>query len=201
VDPPKVVAWVDRRGVVGTNFSVGKARISASRAAQLDRARGCATNGPFDSLEPVPEDHARESVPLYPEVGTWRTLVRGARKRCPRCGSRDTFVSWFQMRVACPVCEWRFEKETGGYLGAMTLNYSAAIGLWLVVLVVGLILTVPDVPVMPLIVASVIVLVLVPLWFYPRSKTIWAAVEYLVLRSDPDYRSPTRRDPRAKDLE
>ena len=105
------------------------------------------------------------------------------------------------MRRACPRCEWRFEKEEGGYLGAMVLNYIVAIGLWIAVLVIGLILTVPDVPVLPLTLASVAVLVLVPLAFYPRSKTIWAAVEYLTLRSDPDYRSPTRSLPRSRDLE
>lgn len=105
------------------------------------------------------------------------------------------------MRRACPRCEWRFEKEEGGYLGAMVLDYVVGIGLWIAVLVVGLVLTVPDVPVLPLTLVSVAVLVLVPLGFYPRSKTIWAAVEYLTLRSDPGYRAPTRRDPKAKDLE
>jgi Protein of unknown function (DUF983) len=105
------------------------------------------------------------------------------------------------MRSTCPRCEWRFEKEEGGFLGAMTLNYMVAVLLWIVVLVVGLVLTVPDVPVVPLLIASVVVLVVVPLLFYPRSKMIWAAVEYLVLRTDPDYRAPTRRDPRAHDLE
>jgi hypothetical protein len=105
------------------------------------------------------------------------------------------------MRTSCPRCEWRFEKEQGGYLGAMVMNYVVAIGLWVVVLAVGLMLTVPDVPVLPLTVASVAVLVLVPLAFYPRSKTIWAAVEYLVLRAQPDYRAPVHRDPRARHLE
>ncbi|MDH5223381.1 MAG: DUF983 domain-containing protein [Actinomycetota bacterium] len=142
-----------------------------------------------------------ERVPLYPETGTAATLMRGLRKRCPRCGEGDTFRSWFSMRTSCPRCEWRFEKEEGGYLGAMVLNYLVAIGLWIVVLVVGLVLTVPDVPVLPLTIASVTVLVVVPLTFYPTSKTTWAAVEYLVLRSDPDYHSPEHRDPRARDLE
>jgi hypothetical protein len=105
------------------------------------------------------------------------------------------------MRTACPRCEWRFEKEEGGYLGAMVLNYVVGIGSWLMVLAVGLVLTVPDVPVLWLTILSVAVLVLVPLAFYPRSKTIWAAVEYLVLRAEPGYRSPTHRDPRAKHLE
>ena len=130
-----------------------------------------------------------------------RTLARGVLRRCPRCGERDTFVSWFTMRTACPRCEWRFEKEEGGYLGAMVLNYIVAVGLWLVVLVVGLILTLPDVPVLTLTLASVAVLVLVPLAFYPRSKTIWAAVEYLVLRAEPGYHPPTHRDPRSRRLD
>jgi hypothetical protein len=55
--------------------------------------------------------------------------------------------------------------------------------------------------VVPLLVMSVVVMVLVPLWFYPRSKMIWAAVEFLVARSDPDYREPVARDPRADGLE
>jgi len=39
-------------------------------------------------------------------------------------------------------------------------------------------------------------------WFYPRSKTLWAAIEFLVARSEPGYRSPPLvRDPRTKDLE
>ena len=50
-------------------------------------------------------------------------------------------------------------------------------------------------------VASVIVLVVVPLRFNPRSKTLWAGIEFLVARSAPEYRSPVRRDPRAKELE
>jgi uncharacterized protein (DUF983 family) len=128
-------------------------------------------------------------------------MARGFRRRCPRCGERDTFTSWFHIRQACPRCAWRFEKEEGGYLGAMVLNYSAAIAAWILVLIVGLVLTVPEVPVAPLVIASVAVLILVPLWFYPRSKMIWATVEWLVLRSDPDYRAPVKRDPRAHDLE
>jgi hypothetical protein len=109
------------------------------------------------------------------------------------------FVTYFQMRSECPRCHLRFAKEEGGFLGALTLNWLVAILAWVVLLVVVLILTVPDVPV-PLLL-SLVVMVLMPLWFYPRSKMIWAAVEFLVARSEPDYREPVARDPRAEDLE
>jgi len=154
---------------------------------------------PYAWLEPGTPEPA--PMPLFPEVSTTRALVRGGRKRCPRCGERDAFVSWFQTRTACPRCDLRFEKEEGGFLGAMTLNYLVAIGLWLVVLVVGIVLSVPDVEVVPLLIASAIVLIGVPLWFYPRSKMIWAAVEFLVLRGTPEYRPPVARDARQRELE
>jgi len=101
----------------------------------------------------------------------------------------------------CPNCTLRFEREQGGFLGAMTINFLVSIVAWVAMFVVVLFFTVPDVPVAPLMIASVVVLVAVPLWFYPRSKTIWAAIEFLVARSEPEYRTPVRRDPRTMDLE
>jgi hypothetical protein len=95
----------------------------------------------------------------------------------------------------------RFEREEGGFLGAMTINYSVAVITWVCMLAFVLVLTVPDVPVIPLLGASVAVLVAMPLWFYPRSKGLWAAIEFLVARSDPDYLSPVERDPRREELE
>jgi uncharacterized protein (DUF983 family) len=154
---------------------------------------------PYGSLEPRPP--GASGTPLYPEVGGLSVLLRGARKRCPRCAERRIFASWFRLARACPRCGLLFEKETGGFLGAMTLNYVASMGAWLLVLGIWLAVTAPEVPVTAMLVVSAVLLVVVPLWFYPRSKGIWAAVEFLVLRADPDYRAPVRRDPRTRDLD
>ena len=153
---------------------------------------------PYSSLEPRPRP---ASGLHFPEVSATTAILRGLRKRCPRCGERDTFVSWFQTRKTCPRCELRFEKEEGGFLGAMTLNYVVAIVLWLVVLIAGVVMTVPDVPVLPLMLLSAVVLIGVPLWFYPRSKMLWAAVEFLVLQGEPEYQPPVARDRRQRELE
>lgn len=155
---------------------------------------------PYGGLDPA----AREPTgaePLVAEAG-WPTVVlRGARKRCPRCAERRIWNGWFALMARCPRCDLRFEAEEGGFLGAMTLNYGMAFAVWGLMVGVWLALTVPDVRVVPLTIASVAVLVAVPLWFYPRSKGIWAAIEFLVLRGEPEYRTPVRRDPRAKKLE
>jgi uncharacterized protein (DUF983 family) len=122
---------------------------------------------PYGSLDPGSDDSERPAPRLH-EVPTFRVLVRGARKRCPRCGERKIFDGFFRLTPRCPTCDLRFEREEGGFLGAMALNYTVAIGFW----------------------------------FYPRSKTLWAAIEFLVARSEPGYRSPPLvRDPRTKDLE
>jgi uncharacterized protein (DUF983 family) len=154
---------------------------------------------PYGSLEPESQEPTRP--PLLVEASGVTVLLRGLRKRCPRCGERHIWDGWFTLRMVCPTCGLRFEKEQGGFLGAMALNYAVAVGAWLVVMVVGIVLTVPVIPVAPLLVASISVLATVPVWFYPRSKTIWAAIEFLVARGEREYRTPVQRDPRAKDLE
>jgi hypothetical protein len=83
----------------------------------------------------------------------------------------------------------------------MTLTYGVAMAVWVVVLVAVLIATVPDVPVVPLVIASVVITVVVPLLTYPNMKGVWAAIEFLVARSQPDYREPVVRDPRQQNLE
>jgi hypothetical protein len=71
----------------------------------------------------------------------------------------------------------------------MVLSYVVTAGAWLVLLVVWLIVDLPDLHVGALTIASIAVAGLVPLLFWPFSKTIWASVDYLVYRSSPDYAS------------
>jgi hypothetical protein len=83
----------------------------------------------------------------------------------------------------------------------MTINYAVACVFWLIAMGIAMALTVPFIPVMPLIGMSVAILGGMPVWFYPRSKMLWAAVEFLTARSEPGYRTPTARDPRAESVE
>jgi len=135
------------------------------------------------------------------EAGSGRVLLRGARKRCPRCGARAIWLTWFKAKPLCPVCDLRFEAEEGGFLGAMVINYTFAFTVWIVAMVITLVLTVPDLPVLPSIIGSVVILGGLPMWFYPRSKMLWAAVEFLTAHTEPGYRTPTAHDPRSRDLE
>jgi uncharacterized protein (DUF983 family) len=113
-----------------------------------------------------------------------RALGRGIRKRCPRCGRRRIFRRWFTLVERCPGCGLRFEREEGYWVGALIVNLAVTSAAFLVVLVGGMIAFWPDVPWVGLTVAAVLVNVVVPIVFYPFSKTIWMALDVALHRMD-----------------
>ena len=156
-------------------------------------------SNPWDDLEPeapkvegVSTEHAATRPSKGP--GGFSVFLRGATKRCPRCGSGNLFKSWFRIRERCPRCGLRLEREEGGFLGAITINYIVTAGVWVALLVVWLVVDLPDLLVAALTIASLAVAGLFPLLFWPFSKTIWASVDYLVYRTSPDYGSREAAD-------
>lgn len=113
------------------------------------------------------------SVPVTKE----RMLMRGLAKHCARCGSGHLFTHWVTMKDDCPRCGLHFEREQGYWAGALAINFMIVGGLFLVTLGTVLGLTIPDIPVGPVLLAIVPTMVLGPIFFYPFSKTIWVAVD------------------------
>jgi len=128
------------------------------------------------------------------EPSAVRALVRGLAKRCPRCGERDLFVHWLKIRDLLPPVPAPPGTRGGRLPRPMTINYSVTTLAWVAFLVIWLIVDLPGVRVVPLTFASVLLVGIFPLAFYPFSKTIWAAVDYLVFRSSPDYASEDSAD-------
>ena len=71
----------------------------------------------------------------------------------------------------------------------MTINYTVTAFVWIVLLVGWLIVDLPDLHVPALTITSIAIAAIVPLVFWPFSKTIWASVDYLIYRTSPDYGS------------
>lgn len=88
----------------------------------------------------------------------------------------------------CPGCGVHFEREPGYWVGAMAMNIIAVGGLFAVVFVALLALTIPEIPVAPLLAVLVPIAALGPLVFYPFSKTVWVAVDraFLLRLDRPD---------------
>jgi uncharacterized protein (DUF983 family) len=100
---------------------------------------------------------------------------RAVRLRCPRCGRAPLFRGWFAMNGVCAVCDLKFERAHGYWIGAIYLNY----GVTTAIAVTGyftlwawrepstatqLALWLPF-------------CVLFPLWFFPYSRALWLALE------------------------
>ncbi|MFI5046669.1 MAG: DUF983 domain-containing protein [Acidimicrobiia bacterium] len=116
-------------------------------------------------------------------------LWRGATKRCARCGSGHLFHGWFSIVDRCPHCGLHFAREEGYWAGALAINIAVAGAVFIVVFVVGLVLTAPDVPVVELLAILVPLMILVPIVDYPFSKTLWIAVDRALLQHlDPNER-------------
>ena len=111
-------------------------------------------------------------------------LGRGFAKRCGRCGERSLFDGWFKMADRCPRCDLPFERGEGYWLGAMAVNLGAAEVAFGITLLVGALLTWPDPPWLALTIISLAVNAIVPIVFYPFSKTIFVAIDLLLLHAE-----------------
>lgn len=118
-----------------------------------------------------------------PSLGTM--LRRGLLRRCPVCGGRGWFTGWFRRTTRCVDCGYRYERQDGFSLGAVTMNIVVTFGLLGLVLLVGSILTYPDLAVGPMLVAGFAVTIIVPIAFYPVSYTLWAAIDVAMRPLEP----------------
>ncbi len=107
---------------------------------------------------------------------------RALRRACPRCGHSPIFRTFFDLDEQCSSCELLFEREQGYWLGAMILNTAFISLLFLASLGLGIWLLWPDVPWNRLLVGVMLLNLIVPIAFYPLSKTLWLAID-LSLRS------------------
>ena len=82
----------------------------------------------------------------------------------------------------CPRCGLHFEREPGYFAGALAVNIMAVGALFAIVFVALLAVTVPDVPVVELLIVLVPIAGFGPIVFYPFSKTIWVAVDRAFLQ-------------------
>ena len=113
-------------------------------------------------------------------------LVRGLFRRCPRCGGGKLFTGWLKMRPRCPRCGMRFEREEGFFLGAFVVNFGVMLITLALFIGIGVAVTLPDPPPGKLALGGMVVGVLVPIFFYPMSRTFWSAIDLIMKPLEPD---------------
>jgi uncharacterized protein (DUF983 family) len=93
------------------------------------------------------------------------------------CGQGHLFRHWTTMVERCPRCGLRFERVEGHWTGALGINTVVSFGSLLLVMLVVFWTTEPDVPAGLLIGSAVLVALVVPVAFFPLSKTLWLAID------------------------
>lgn len=113
-------------------------------------------------------------------------LLRGMGRRCPRCGAGGIFASWFRLEERCPSCRLRLERENDFFLGGYVINLAVTEGLLALALMIYVlrITADPGTSLVPVLVAGGIISVILPVLFFPFSRTIWMAID-LAMRPVP----------------
>ena len=105
-------------------------------------------------------------------------FARAIRKRCPVCGGGGLFDGWFRMKRSCPTCGLQFNRGESGYaLGAMWFNLLAAEAVTIGMTVLIVVRTWPDPPWHILQYTGPIEALVMPLLFFPFSKTLFLAFD------------------------
>jgi uncharacterized protein (DUF983 family) len=96
--------------------------------------------------------------------------------RCPRCGRAPLFRGWFTMNVVCAVCDLKFERAQGYWVGAIYVNY--AFTTRIAVGGVFLLRAWADLDTPWQLTLWVPFVIAFPLWFFRYSRSLWLGLEY-----------------------
>lgn len=125
----------------------------------------------------------KHSLVVHPRPGLVKMVLRGLFKRCAWCGGkRAFFTSFFKKGERCNTCGLNWQRNLEGFeLGAAAMGVFLTFGpilLWITIAVLA------GVGVIPLVVVACAIAILVPIFTYPLTYTVWFGV-YLFM-NEPD---------------
>ena len=101
--------------------------------------------------------------------------------RCPNCETGKIFKNLFKMNTLCPVCNTRFEREPGYFIGAMIASYFLGVFLALPTLLASVFLFDLSM-VLALFLSSAQLILFQPILFR-TSRILWIRIEAALTRS------------------
>jgi hypothetical protein len=81
------------------------------------------------------------------------------------------------MRECCPGCGLRFEREPGYWVGAVIINTTVIFATFLIIFGGLVLVTHPGVPWGLVLGVTAVANVVIPIVFYPISKSLWLGME------------------------
>ena len=99
------------------------------------------------------------------------------RLKCPQCGKGALFQTYFKMFTHCTVCDLKFEREAGYFIGAMYLNYGATV--LIAFPSYFLVETFTAIPFLVNLGIWAVFSAVFPILFYRYSKSLWLNFDYI----------------------
>lgn len=129
-----------------------------------------------------------------PQSSLPKMAARAITLHCPRCGGGRILQNYFNLKDRCPTCNLVFTRgESGDYwLGGFTVNFIVAEFTAVIITVIFVLLTLPDVPWNIVGFTALTSATLLPILFFPFSRTLWLALDLFArprLRGDRAYRA------------
>jgi uncharacterized protein (DUF983 family) len=124
---------------------------------------------------PAPSSHALGNG--VAKTSTATKFGRALRLRCPRCGGGGILRTWFKMADRCPTCGLALERGESSefWIGAYVFNLVAGEVLAIGIPVVWMIASSPRQPWTAIEVTAVVLALVLPMAFFPFSRTLWLA--------------------------
>jgi uncharacterized protein (DUF983 family) len=112
---------------------------------------------------------------------------RALRLHCPRCGSGGILSTWFRLAEHCPRCGLALERgETSDFwIGAYVFNLAIGELLAIGIPIIWVIASWPNPPWGRVEVAAAVLCILLPIVFFPFSRTLWLAWDLSFRPSEP----------------
>lgn len=89
------------------------------------------------------------------------------------------------MADTCPRCGFRFNRKEGHFIGAIGLNTVLTFAALLGVLIGGIVLSYPDLAVVPIILTGAGVAILMPVLIHSHCRMIWTAIDLVMQPLEP----------------
>ena len=115
----------------------------------------------------------------------WKLVGRALLARCPVCGQRKIFTRWLKMAERCPRCGFVFERQEGHFIGAVGLNTVITAAALMASIIVGLVLSSPDLAVVPVLVVALSIAIFLPVIIHPLCRMLWTAIHLMMQPLEP----------------
>jgi len=112
-------------------------------------------------------------------------LRRGLTGRCAVCGTSRLTTRWIHVVDRCRECDFPIERKEGHFIGAVGMNTILTFACVLLGLIGLFLFGSEEPPVIATVLVMSAIIVVIGVGFHPISKTLWSAIDLIMIPVEP----------------